>query len=154
VYDFDDLSLNYMQARYYDPVIGRFYSNDPVGVRDVHSFNRYAYVNNNPYKYTDPDGRTSEVVNGIKAKPHYATVISNGKGMEIQMGVAAGWVEPKREAVRIHEMSHFIDLTAACSKQNCTNVYARKGYIVVFYDIIDQIESELKGYDIETASLE
>jgi uncharacterized protein RhaS with RHS repeats len=45
-----------MQARYYDPVIGRFYSNDPVGFRDVHSFNRYAYANNNPYKYVDPDG--------------------------------------------------------------------------------------------------
>ena len=45
-----------MQARYYDPVIGRFYSNDPQGFRDVFSFNRYAYANNNPYKYTDPDG--------------------------------------------------------------------------------------------------
>ena len=45
-----------MQARYYDPVIGRFYSNDPIGFRDVHSFNRYAYANNNPYKYVDPDG--------------------------------------------------------------------------------------------------
>jgi hypothetical protein len=31
-------------------------SNDPVGFRDVHSFNRYAYANNNPYKYVDPDG--------------------------------------------------------------------------------------------------
>ena len=49
----------YMQARYYDPVIGRFYSNDPVGFRDVHSFNRYAYANNNPYKYVDPDGKES-----------------------------------------------------------------------------------------------
>ncbi|WP_223271739.1 RHS repeat-associated core domain-containing protein [Colwellia hornerae] len=26
-----DIGLSYMQARYYDPVIGRFYSNDPVG---------------------------------------------------------------------------------------------------------------------------
>ena len=49
-----------MQARYYDPVIGRFYSNDPVGFRGVHSFNRYAYANNNPYKYVDPDGMSSE----------------------------------------------------------------------------------------------
>ncbi|WP_259366835.1 RHS repeat-associated core domain-containing protein [Colwellia sp. BRX8-7] len=48
-----------MQARYYDPVIGRFYSNDPVGFRDIHSFNRYAYANNNPYKYTDPTGEFS-----------------------------------------------------------------------------------------------
>ena len=45
-----------MQARYYDPVIGRFYSNDPIGFRGVHSFSRYAYVNNNPYKFTDPTG--------------------------------------------------------------------------------------------------
>ncbi|MBR9908219.1 MAG: hypothetical protein GYB30_09250 [Gammaproteobacteria bacterium] len=42
------LGLIYMQARYYDPVIGRFYSNDPVGFKGVHSFNRYSYANNNP----------------------------------------------------------------------------------------------------------
>ncbi|WP_240517155.1 RHS repeat domain-containing protein [Shewanella algae] len=54
----EDLNLTYMQARYYDPLIGRFYANDPVGFRDVHSFNRYAYGNNNPYKYVDPDGKT------------------------------------------------------------------------------------------------
>ena len=52
-----------MQARYYDPVIGRFYSNDPVGALGhfsrgdgVHGFNRYAYVGNNPLTYTDPNG--------------------------------------------------------------------------------------------------
>jgi RHS repeat-associated protein len=57
-HEFDtDLGLNYMQARYYDPVIGRFYANDPLGFRDIHSFNRYAYANNNPFKYVDPDGK-------------------------------------------------------------------------------------------------
>ena len=51
-----------MQARYYDPVIGRFYSNDPVDAAtflrqgNIQGFNRYAYANNNPYKYVDPDG--------------------------------------------------------------------------------------------------
>ena len=57
-----DLSLSYMQARYYDPVIGRFYSNDPVGFDNVHNFNRYAYANNNPYKYTDPTGNIAESI--------------------------------------------------------------------------------------------
>ncbi|MBD1581433.1 RHS repeat-associated core domain-containing protein [Pseudoalteromonas sp. S16_S37] len=58
-----DIGLSYMQARYYDPVIGRFYSNDPVGFTgSPHSFNRYAYVNNNPYKYTDPSGQIAESV--------------------------------------------------------------------------------------------
>jgi RHS repeat-associated protein len=64
MYD-DELGLNYMQARYYDPVIGRFYSNDPIGFRDVHSFNRYAYANNNPYKYTDPTGEIPLVIVAI-----------------------------------------------------------------------------------------
>ena len=50
-----------MQARYYDPVIGRFYSNDPVGFKNVYNFNRYAYANNNPYKYVDPDGQDASL---------------------------------------------------------------------------------------------
>jgi RHS repeat-associated protein len=51
--------LSYMGARYYDPVLGRFLGVDPKEVHpgDVHSFNRYAYANNNPYKFVDPDGR-------------------------------------------------------------------------------------------------
>jgi RHS repeat-associated protein len=51
--------LSYMQARYYDPVAGRFLGVDPVHV-DLGSggnFNRYWYGNDNPYKFVDPDGR-------------------------------------------------------------------------------------------------
>lgn len=57
-----DLNLTYMQQRYYDPVVGRFYSNDPVGFRHTSTmtFNRYAYGNNNPYRYIDPDGLASK----------------------------------------------------------------------------------------------
>ncbi|MCG9771528.1 RHS repeat-associated core domain-containing protein, partial [Pseudoalteromonas piscicida] len=56
-----ELGLSYMQARYYDPVIGRFYSNDPVGFTgEVDTFNRYSYVANNPYRYTDPTGESKE----------------------------------------------------------------------------------------------
>uniref|UniRef100_UPI001F3A91FB RHS repeat domain-containing protein n=1 Tax=Shewanella algae TaxID=38313 RepID=UPI001F3A91FB len=58
----EDLNLTYMQARYYDPLIGRFYADDPIGFRDVHSFNRYAYGNNNPYKYVDPDGKVALIL--------------------------------------------------------------------------------------------
>ena len=68
----NDLQLTYMQARYYDPVIGRFYSNDPVDFlghmqrgNPTMGFNRYAYANNNPYKYTDPDGEFGMLVTGL-----------------------------------------------------------------------------------------
>ena len=50
--------LSYMQQRYYDPMIGRFLSVDPVSARSSgDNFNRYWYANNNPYTNTDPDGR-------------------------------------------------------------------------------------------------
>jgi RHS repeat-associated protein len=57
--------MNYMQQRYYDPSIGRFLSVDPVTAdgNTGGNFNRYWYANNNPYKFTDPDGRVVASVN-------------------------------------------------------------------------------------------
>ncbi|WP_158549277.1 RHS repeat domain-containing protein [Lysobacter silvisoli] len=51
--------LTYMQQRYYDPQLGRFLSVDPVTAleKPLAHFIRYAYAYNNPYKFTDPDGR-------------------------------------------------------------------------------------------------
>ena len=44
--------------RYYDPQLGIFDSVDPVSATSVGgNFNRYWYANNNPYRFTDPDGR-------------------------------------------------------------------------------------------------
>lgn len=50
--------LSYMGERYYDLQLGRFIGMDPLGFTtdNVQSFNRYAFANNNPYKYVDPDG--------------------------------------------------------------------------------------------------
>ena len=51
--------LVYMQQRYYDPAIGRFLSADPVKTEASSGalFNRYWYANDNPYRFSDPDGR-------------------------------------------------------------------------------------------------
>lgn len=56
--------LTYMQQRYYDPSIGRFLSVDPVTADTVSgwNFNRYNYAANNPYKFTDPDGRIIDTI--------------------------------------------------------------------------------------------
>ncbi len=51
--------LVYMQQRYYDPALGVFLSVDPVAsnMNNAWNFNRYNYAANNPYRFTDPDGR-------------------------------------------------------------------------------------------------
>ena len=47
-----------MNARLYDPLVGRFLSPDPyIQAPDfTQNFNRYSYALNNPLKYTDPSG--------------------------------------------------------------------------------------------------
>lgn len=51
--------LVYAQQRYYDPALGRFLSADPVAADAATggNFNRFRYADDNPYRYTDPDGR-------------------------------------------------------------------------------------------------
>ena len=59
-----DTGLVYMQARYYDPAIGRFLSQDPMGFAQggVGYFNRYAYVGNDPLNMTDPTGEFGHIL--------------------------------------------------------------------------------------------
>ena len=50
-----DTGLYYYRARYYDPSIGKFISEDPIGFEGSGP-NFYAYVRNNPIVYRDPTG--------------------------------------------------------------------------------------------------
>jgi RHS repeat-associated protein len=50
--------LMFYQARYYDPLIGRFVSPDSLvpDPSDPQDLNRYSYVSNSPVTFTDPSG--------------------------------------------------------------------------------------------------
>ncbi|ONI87005.1 hypothetical protein ALI144C_10225 [Actinosynnema sp. ALI-1.44] len=50
--------LTHLGAREYDPATGRFVSVDPeIDHEDPQQLNGYAYANNSPVTFTDPDGR-------------------------------------------------------------------------------------------------
>ncbi len=50
----DGTGLYYYRARYYSPSLGRFISEDPIGLQG--GPNLYAYVGGDPLSYTDPTG--------------------------------------------------------------------------------------------------
>ncbi|MGH9341210.1 MAG: RHS repeat-associated core domain-containing protein, partial [Acidobacteriota bacterium] len=52
--------LDYMHARHYTPYVGRFLQVDQVlgTPASPQSWNRYAYANNDPVNFFDPDGRS------------------------------------------------------------------------------------------------
>lgn len=90
--------LYYYGARYYDGVSGRFISADTIVPKpgNPQDLNRYAYVRNNPLKYTDPTGMYSEeeiMENfGVKTWEEVLAVFEKGGALEGQWG----WLEVLR----------------------------------------------------------
>ncbi|WP_369926223.1 RHS repeat-associated core domain-containing protein [Xanthomonas sp. NCPPB 2632] len=70
----------YMQARYYDPEVGRFLSNDPMPSKAGNLFTpaRYTYANNNPTLNIDPDGR--QAFAGWSDSQVHAVALNPGAG--------------------------------------------------------------------------
>lgn len=70
----DSTGLAYLKHRYYDPVVGRFLSRDPVGYEA--GLNMYEYVSGAPTTAVDPNG-TSE----YHILPYYPKPLSCPPGM-------------------------------------------------------------------------
>ena len=92
-----DSRLSYFGARYYDPMLGRFMGMDSVGVSDtnIHSHNRYAYANNNPYRFVDPDGNSpidigffaKDVGNLLVQETVYGAAVVNGNNGDASLAM-------------------------------------------------------------------
>lgn len=68
-----ETGLYYFRNRYYDPIMGRFLSVDPLGYHD--SMNLYQAFNNNPVNFSDPFGLAKVIIAAFSAVggPHAAT---------------------------------------------------------------------------------
>ncbi|WP_426075172.1 RHS repeat domain-containing protein [Janthinobacterium sp. DSP2-3-3] len=128
----NETGLVYMQQRYYDSVAGRFLSVDPV-TTDANtggSFNRYAYANNSPYKYVDPDGRQSLSGN----MPSYLPMV------QLEMGVRAWYGQLMEKTTGV--------LTVASMAVGAPGPAVAKEAIVVTKA---SIQAALKGAPMTTA---
>jgi RHS repeat-associated protein len=81
--------LYFYNARWYDPVLGRFLSPDTLvpGAGNPQALNRYAYTLNNPVKYRDPSGHWIETAFDIVSLGMTLNDIRN-EGMTFWNGVS------------------------------------------------------------------
>ena len=96
-----ETGLDYFVARYYDPVVGRFLSQDPDStgagagrafsyhISDPQLANLYGYAGNRPTAYIDPSGRTPIVVDAstVTTTTTTTTTFNAGGGFSIDLDI-------------------------------------------------------------------
>ena len=88
----DGTGLYYYRARYYDPQIGRFISEDPMGFA-AGDVNFYQYVGANPVNYNDPSGQIlPAIAAGCAAFPVVCAAIIGAGTSVVAGGVIRGGV--------------------------------------------------------------
>jgi len=133
----DDLTgLTYFGGRNFDPELGRFVSVDPIGFVQTNSmsFNRYLYVNNNPYKYVDPDGEFLNFVAkfvldvAINVALNYVTTGEMNVGGALKES-ALGLLNPAKTATNsgklimaMAKVNKVAPSPAQAAKRCCTNI--------------------------------
>lgn len=110
-----DTSLVYAQARYYDPLTGRFLSLDPAGIQagDESSFGRYGYASDNPIRFVDPDGRQEVDADELELETRQAMARLNpplGPNMASPSFVPAPMQAPLPETYADHLINQSVGL--------------------------------------------
>jgi RHS repeat-associated protein len=135
-----DTGLTDFGARQYDPEIGRFLNIDPTAFVESNtmSFNRYLYVNNNPYKYVDPDG---EFLNfaakfvldvGLNMAINYYTTGNMNVGAALRDS-AIGMINPASTLAKVGALAKIAaSVVKKCNQLSCfvagTAILTENGY--------------------------
>jgi RHS repeat-associated protein len=73
----EGFGLMFYVSRFYDPALGRFAQADTIVPGGVQGLDRYAYVNNDPVRYTDPSGHVACDENGVCTQSSTPNPIGN-----------------------------------------------------------------------------
>ena len=100
---YPEVGLHYYRARYYDPRVGRFIGEDPIGLAggDV---NLYAYVRGNPTRFIDPFGLSPKNFPPARTRPCGAEEMSACEAVCASQGKAV-------ESCRVSQTFRIVRLT-------------------------------------------
>jgi RHS repeat-associated protein len=92
--------LTYLNARYYDPAIGRFLSPDPLmDLSDPRTLDAYRYAESNPVSYIDASGLRITATDGSRSKED--KYWSTHKNLDVRTGTAkaprTGYPKPEHQ---------------------------------------------------------
>ncbi|MCK4764635.1 MAG: hypothetical protein KAW12_20720, partial [Candidatus Aminicenantes bacterium] len=76
-----ETNLYYYRARHYDPIMGRFLQNDPMGYTD--SMNLYQGFGMNPVNFVDPWGKKIKVTGSTGEKKDFSIFVEDVTGYKI-----------------------------------------------------------------------
>jgi RHS repeat-associated protein len=100
----EETNLYYYGARYYDPRLSSFISTDPLlfkdpgrGNTDSHFYNLYAYAQQNPIKFIDPDGL--DVIIAIGRDPKDSVAAANFKAVALALQKSLKAADPN---IKVH----------------------------------------------------
>ncbi len=129
LYD-DKSSLVFMNARWYNPSVGRFMSKDTYrgDLAVPQSLNQYAYVMNNPINYVDPTGHIA--VHGLS---YYRGMSEGSLNSELELMGEYWW-----EDYAIFEKTGHWTQQQEQAHQNADNIReALQGYVYVYKESTD-----------------
>jgi len=138
----NDLGLIYMNARYYDPTLGRFLSADTLvpDPANPQSLNRYTYVENRPLNFVDPTGHcaftniplpdggwTRDLENDSACWEQYDAVVNHF----LINGHDQGYIERRLGSGEFYQLRqdsliHIYDRYRVCGGYNCSDHVSRK----------------------------
>ncbi|MBP2001376.1 RHS repeat-associated protein [Paenibacillus shirakamiensis] len=135
----DSTGLQYLRARFYDPTIGRFLTEDTYTgeANDPPSLHLYSYVRNNPLIFTDPSGHVpfKAWANAPEWVPfsdayirNYDQNLNSGLDAISEFNPAAGFVA--RTLTTIGRVAIFDDLVALAD--SCSTSYDKSLAIIGF----------------------
>ena len=132
IYD-KETGLYYLNARYYDPEIGRFISQDSYRgeLNDPGQWHLYAYCANNPINYVDPSGH--EKVNVTSSKVYWWGILNK-----------LSYKKAKNFRYTLGQCKTLIDGVTAIL--TCGGIFEKNGNMLSYFSFAQLLLSEYVSY--------